>query len=87
VCEGGLIENRLTCSLRLTSEAIAAALAVILSYIVSNPEGVDAQSDLALAQPVLHTLNQLCTVSKDDDLLGLRDVCVDFYLRAERALK
>ena len=64
-----------------------AALAIMFSFIANNPREDSARSDLNLAQPLLHTLNQLCNVSKDDDLASIQNVCVDLYLRAERALQ
>ena len=68
-------------------EAIAAAIAVILSYIVNRPDGENSRSDLRFARPGMYTLNQLCSAGKDGDFTALKTICVDLYLRAERALQ
>ncbi|KAK5057791.1 hypothetical protein LTR84_011792 [Exophiala bonariae] len=70
-----------------TMEAIAAAITVILSYIVNRPDGENSKSDLRFARPGMYTLNQLCSISKDSDFAALKTICVDLYLRAERALQ
>ena len=70
---------------RLSLEAIVSALVVVLAHIISSPRHENSVSDLGVCRYMVHILQSLAKISKDDGLATLQNLCVELYLRAEKA--
>ncbi|KIY03078.1 uncharacterized protein Z520_01545 [Fonsecaea multimorphosa CBS 102226] len=71
----------------LSLETIVSALVVILAHIIFNPLDESSVSDFGVSRHMLQILHRLSNISKDDGLVAIQNLCVDLYLRAERALQ
>ncbi|KIW28054.1 hypothetical protein, variant 1 [Cladophialophora immunda] len=71
----------------LSLETIVSALVVVLAHIIFNPLDESSVSDFGVSRHMLQILHRLSNISKDDGLVAIQNLCVDLYLRAERALQ
>ncbi|EXJ73597.1 uncharacterized protein A1O5_03359 [Cladophialophora psammophila CBS 110553] len=71
----------------LSLETIVSALVVVLAHIIFNPLDESSVSDFSVSRYMLQILHRLSNISKDDGLVAVQNLCVDLYLRAERALQ
>lgn len=59
----------------------------MLAHIILNPRDETSQTDFSVSREVLQALHYRCRIGKDEDLVGIQNLCVDLYLQAESALQ
>ena len=71
----------------MSLETIVSAVVVVLAHIIFNPLDQSSAVDLGVSRHMVQILRKLSSISQDDGLVSIQNLCVDLYLRAERVLQ